>query len=383
MSKVELLIDGELIGTDAEPMNEFIYSFPNVDVTKGENVEAIAYDLRDNIIGRDEIKRAGTPATVRLTPHMGAEGFLADGSDLMYFDVEVVDSEGNICPLSYDKINFELNGDATFMGGYNSGYAKNKKSGRGAGETVIGKDYVYAECGINRIFIKAGRTAGNISLTATLEGGCVAPVTVSFSTSEYPEKIEGGLTVHPQQSLDFGIMPEVVEEGIASLKPLGKLVSIFKNDWDISDYIYAVEKNESTKNIYTVTVNGIKIALVNEAYKPDSATGVICDVKPVLDELKSLGADFDYRESVDGTITMMSKKGQNGIDGNMHSFVIKEGQTAIGYDGDAEGILTNAEIASENGQLMLEIAALMSYIDGVSTTTDDVGKIFGIVYTAN
>ena len=67
----------------------------------------------------------------------------------------------------------------------------------------------------------------------------------------------------------------------------------------------------------------------------------------------------------------------------MHTFVIKEGQTAIGYDGDPEGILTNAEIEQSNGELMMEIAALLSFIDGVSTNTDMENKVFEITYNAN
>ncbi|MGN1115188.1 MAG: sugar-binding domain-containing protein, partial [Candidatus Ornithomonoglobus sp.] len=204
VSKVELLIDGEAAGTCTKPTNTFIYAFPNIDVTQGDKVEAIAYDVRDKEIGRDEIKRTGDAATVRLTPHTGPEGLLADGSDLMYFDVEVVDADGNVCPLSYDKINFTLTGDAEFLGGYNSGYAVNKKEGWGKGETVIGKSYVYAECGVNRVFIRAGRTAGQITLKAEMEGGSVLPVTVTVNSAEYPDEITGGLTKHRQQELDYG-----------------------------------------------------------------------------------------------------------------------------------------------------------------------------------
>ncbi len=379
VSKIELLVDGEVVGTCSDPTNTFIYAFPNIDVTKGDKVEAIAYDLRDNVIGRDEIKRVGEPVSVQLTPHTGAEGLLADGSDLMYFDVEVVDAEGNVCPLSYDKINFNMTGDAQFMGGYNSGYAKNKKEGWGAGETVIGKDYVYAECGINRVFVKAGRGAGPITLTATMDGASSAPVSITVNSVEYPEAITGGLTRHRQQELDFGTMPEIITSTVTPLKSLGKAVSVAKVDWAVSPFIYTVQKVIDKKDVYTVKLNGETVETVNQSYKPDAATGVLCDVKPVLDALKSLGADFTYTES-GGTITVTSKKGQNGIDGSMHTFVIEEGTPAIGYDGDPEGILTNADITLEGGQLQMEIAAILSYIDGVSTRTDDSGKIFQITY---
>lgn len=143
--------------------------------------------------------------------------------------------------------------------------------------------------------------------------------------------------------------------------------------------IYTVTKQAVTKDVYTVTVNNTELATTNESYKPDAATGIICDVLPVLEALKALGADFTYTDNGE-TITVVSKKGQNGIDGAMHTFVIEKGNTAIVYDGDKNGILTNAETEYENGQLMMETAALLSYIDGVSTYTDTTNKIFAVTY---
>ena len=44
-----------------------------------------------------------------------------DLRQIRYSDVEVVDNEGRICPLCYDRIDFEIEGEAKFLGGYNSG----------------------------------------------------------------------------------------------------------------------------------------------------------------------------------------------------------------------------------------------------------------------
>ena len=63
--------------------------------------------------------------------------------------------------------------------------------------------------------------------------------------------------------------------------------------------------------------------------------------------------------------------------------MIKAGQTAIGYDGDPEGILTNAQIENVNGELMMDIAALISYVDGASTYTDTAAKTFEISLRAS
>lgn len=379
VAKMELYVDGELMGTCDTPEYTFIYKFENIDVTSGDKAEVVAYDLTGAEIGRDEITRTGEAVSIRLTPHHGAEGLLADGSDLVYYDVEVIDENGNVCPLAYNKINFTLSGDATFMGGYNSGYAKNKSEGWGAGETPIGKDYVYAECGVNRVFVKAGRNAGAITLTAEFEDGSSAPVSVTVNSVDYNTVNTcefNGLSNHAQQELDYGEIVDVAVENKVKLKPLSKLNSILKADW-LNSALRYVKTVGTEKDYYTVDVNGTTVETTNKSYKPDANTGVITDVAPVLDALLAAGADFTYKTESDA-ITVYSKKGQNGIDGTMHEFVIKQGQTAIGYDGDPEGILTNAQIELENGQLMMDIAALISYIDGASTYTDTANKTFTI-----
>lgn len=385
VSKMELYVDGELKAICDKPEYTFIYKFDNIDVTKGNKAEVVAYSLAGDEIGRDEILRTGNPVSVRLTPHYGSEGLLADGSDLAYYDVEVIDENGNVCPLAYNKINFSISGDAQFMGGYNSGYAVNKKEGWGAAESPIGKNYVYAECGKNRVFVKAGRTAGAITLTAELEGGIAAPVSVTINSVDY-SKLNTceykGLSNHRQQELDFGEIVDVPVEKEIALKPLGKINRILKSNWLDGGFVYTKQDNVITKDYYTVRINGTELTSTNKAYKPDANSGVMTDVKPVLDELIRQGADISYSES-DGAIMMYLKKGQQGIDGKTHEFVIKAGQTAIGYDGDPEGILTNAQIESVNGELMMDIAALISFVDGASTYTDTAAKTFEISLRAS
>jgi beta-galactosidase len=380
ISKVQLYVDGELKGTATTPINTFIYEFPNIDVTKGDTVEAIALDSMGNEIARHEIKRAGEPATIRLTPSTGAEGFLADGSDLMYFDVEVIDANGNVCPLSYDRIDFELTGDAKFMGGYNSGKYDDT--------SVIGKNYVYAECGVNRVFVKAGKNAGKITLKATMAGGSMAPVTESVDMIAYPAAITGGLTTHKQQELDFGAIKKTIEKTVSAMMPLTKSASVLSSAFNSDNsFLYIKKPIVETKDVYDVSLNGVKIPLINEAYATNDMTkAVICETETVLAAIKALGADFTYEKNMDAEkpyIKMFSKKGQQGIDGTIHEYVIMKGQTAIGYDGDPEGMLTNAEFYVENGELMMEIAALVPFIDGVSAYKNEETKTLEITYAAH
>ena len=101
------------------------------------------------------IETVGEPAVLRLTLHTGEEGLQADDADVAYIDVEVTDDQGRICPLADNKITFHTEGEAVFLNGYNSGEFK----GSDRDDSMIHKDYVYAECGVNRVFLRSTKKA--------------------------------------------------------------------------------------------------------------------------------------------------------------------------------------------------------------------------------
>lgn len=368
---IDLLVDGEVIAQQNQTINTFIYPFYNIDVTKGDKVEAVAYDAQDREVARHEIVRAGEPVAVRLTPvtvpvetdedgNYVSGGLMADGGDLMYFDVEIVDAEGNVCPLSYDRIDFKLTGDAEFMGGYNSGKL-------GAEDTVIGKDYVYAECGVNRVFVKAGRTAGTITLEAAVGG--LASATASVTS--YAVDVEGGLTETMPTTLTPGVGAQPVPVVVPEAKPLGMFASVNKDNW--SDYIYTVEDIVIDRT-HKITVNGNEVSFPEglEPFKPDDTTGVVAPADLVLEALKAAGADVTYSYStVDDKLTLTMTQGTTTVTAKA-GFTTLDVTTADGTDQN----LLNYEITlSEDGEhLWIEIAPLTGYLDGVTSTLDVEGK---------
>src|SRR6185312_6171308 len=130
------------------------------------------------IVAQDEIPTVGEPKAVKLTPHTGPHGLQADGSDVAFFDVEVVDAQGRRCPTDEARVNFKLDGPATWRGGYNSGKTNS-----------INNLYLDTECGINRVAIRSTLTAGPIKLTATRSG--LEPATIQLNSA--PVKIVDGL----------------------------------------------------------------------------------------------------------------------------------------------------------------------------------------------
>ena len=61
-------------------------------------------------IGQAAIKTAGKPAKIKLTPDRTT--IKADGYDLSYILVEMLDKEGTLCPLADNMISFEVEGPA-------------------------------------------------------------------------------------------------------------------------------------------------------------------------------------------------------------------------------------------------------------------------------
>ncbi|KAB8289739.1 glycoside hydrolase family 2 TIM barrel-domain containing protein [Bifidobacterium avesanii] len=169
VARVELLVNGERAGECTEPQDTFVFAFPNVDVTRSGTVEAVAYGYDGNEVARDRIETVGEPAKLVLAAHAGPGGWRADGEDLAYVDVSVVDARGRVCPLASDRIDFSVEGPASFLGGYNEGRFDDRVDGR-PDDSVIHTDHVFADCGLNRVFLRATETPGVVRLTARAEG---------------------------------------------------------------------------------------------------------------------------------------------------------------------------------------------------------------------
>ena len=164
--RTELWVNGEKAGSSEKTVHGFLFPFEDIDITRQGRVEAVGFDEGGREVARDCLCTAGEPARLRMTLHTSQQGFLADGADIAYLDVEVLDSEGRLCPLCDSRIDFETKGEARFLGGYNSG----RFQGFGRADSVIHQNYVYAECGLNRVFLRSTFSAGKVSVKAVLAG---------------------------------------------------------------------------------------------------------------------------------------------------------------------------------------------------------------------
>ena len=113
--EVELFINGESQGIRSKDEDN-LHVVWRVKFIPG-TVKVVARK-NGNIIAEKEIHTAGTPHKIRLNPDRNI--ITADGKDLSFVTVEVLDKDNNLCPLSENLINFEVKGNA-FIAGVDNG----------------------------------------------------------------------------------------------------------------------------------------------------------------------------------------------------------------------------------------------------------------------
>lgn len=75
-------------------------------------VKVVAYDEAGNPAAETEIHTAGKPYRIVLTPEQG--DIAADGKDLAFINVKIVDKDGNLCPDASAKVSFKVSGAGSF-----------------------------------------------------------------------------------------------------------------------------------------------------------------------------------------------------------------------------------------------------------------------------
>ena len=376
VTKVELYrLDGEeetLLGTDDTADSTFIYQFDKIDVTQGDGVIAKAYNARGEEVATDEIARTGDAVSIRLTPHTSVKDvdgetvdyWKADGADIAYFDVEVVDAKGNVCALNYDRINFTWSGEGEYLGGYNSGMGAgcfpNSMESEGLSfyfdgikdnSTTIRKPYVYAENGTNRIFVKSTRTAGTFTLTANMDISGMAPVSAQVTSVPVEMDSETGLTLEMPSHLKPGLSSDrPTTSNVAPMKPL---LDKFVVDWSK----VKIEKEVDTNVYYTVLVNGTELALAGNMRARTSTmdNGAYGPIAPVLDAL-----GISYTKNADGTELIFTASGTE--------YTIRSGSNQLYWGSESNETIDGASMT--DGELFVHYNGVFQYVNSVNVSTD-------------
>lgn len=182
-SQVKLMLNDRVIAVDSMPQNTNIFRFPDVEWEAG-HIVAEAYN-DGALCCRQEKRTVGKPESIKLKAIVGPQGWQADGSDVVLVDVEVVDQDGQRCPLDMGRIDFSLSGPAIWRGGYNSGK-----------ENSTNNMYLDMECGVNRIALRSLPEAGKVNIRAHRNG--LKSARVVIESNDF--KIKDGLTTHRPQA---------------------------------------------------------------------------------------------------------------------------------------------------------------------------------------
>lgn len=164
--RVELFLNGRSLGQGLKS-DGFLFTFKDVHWESGE-LKAVATD-KDGKTSDYQLRTAGVPASIRLTPHYGPRGFVADGDDLMLVDVEVVDKDGNRVPTAFNAVSFKLDGAAEWKGGIAQAEAWNDPAKKDS-INDIGATTLPVQLGVNRVLIRATSAAGPVHLVASADG---------------------------------------------------------------------------------------------------------------------------------------------------------------------------------------------------------------------
>ena len=166
---VELFVNGKSLG-HGKASDKFLFTFANVAWEPGE-IKAVA-SADGKVVATQTKHTVGAPVALTLTALTGPGGLRADGSDIALIDVEAVDANGERCPTFQQRVEFETDGPGVWRGGYNSGKINS-----------INNTFLDLEAGINRVAVRATRTAGAITVRAKREG--LKPGSVTFSSQAF------------------------------------------------------------------------------------------------------------------------------------------------------------------------------------------------------
>ena len=116
----ELFVNGKSQGKQSKNnsslMNRYRLMWMDVAYEPGE-VKVVAYDKDGKAVEEKSIRTAGKPHHLELLPNR--KELTADGKDLAYITVRVVDKDGNLCPTDGRLVTFSTKGAGTYRASAN------------------------------------------------------------------------------------------------------------------------------------------------------------------------------------------------------------------------------------------------------------------------
>lgn len=154
--EVELYLNGESMGIQRKDTTT-LHATWQLSFKRGD---LRAVSRKDGKIVKEQyIRTAGRPAQIRMT--VDRERIKADGEDLSFITVEVLDKDGILCPNADNDIQFEIEGTG-FIAGVDNGSPISLERFKDNHRKAF-----YGKC---LVVVQSNNEIGNIRITATSEG---------------------------------------------------------------------------------------------------------------------------------------------------------------------------------------------------------------------
>lgn len=159
----ELFINGKSYGRQTKHKNGTVENryrlmWHDAVYQPGE-VRVVAYDEQGNPVAEKTVRTAGKPHHIELVTDRSS--FQADGKDLAYVTLRIVDKDGNLCPNDGRLVSFKVKGAGKYRASAN---------GDPTCLDLFHKPEMHAFGGMLTVIVQSGEKTGEIELQATAKG---------------------------------------------------------------------------------------------------------------------------------------------------------------------------------------------------------------------
>ncbi len=124
-------------------------------------IRVVAYDDNGNAVDERIVRTAGKAHHIELVRASLPETLAADGKDLAYYTVRIVDKDGNLCPLDGRLVSFEVSGAGSYKAAAN---------GDPTCLDIFHLPQMHAFNGQLTVIVQAAEAPGTITLKAKAKG---------------------------------------------------------------------------------------------------------------------------------------------------------------------------------------------------------------------
>ncbi len=152
---VKLFLNGEQVGKEKIDYH-FLHTFDSIPFAPG-NLLAVSCDENGKEISRHSIATAGNPHHLNIRYIHPRGKIIADGADMALIEYEVVDADGNRCPLANNMVHFSVEGPIEWVGGIaHRDSVKYRKEWEENPNCIRSLD-LPVECGVNRALVRSAK----------------------------------------------------------------------------------------------------------------------------------------------------------------------------------------------------------------------------------